>query len=251
MSTRSHLDSPPFHPKNNITANIDERQQWVRQLLVDEGIWTGFAHSRDHWLSNVFRDHGGNQVEESLMGVLVGLSKLGRMDLLKPVCLCLASRQYDHCALRLLQEGQHEGFKEIFGLAPGHVHDQVLAFAVHKKLDGLVDFMWPHLDRRAFVSLPFSRALEVTNDHAGPLLLRHLDLVAMLKEFKNIPGAIGKVDRWSAQNIDQGLMVFPNLDRSTNYWVKKLPMLRSTQKAKVLDEALSPEPVPPRSRPRF
>lgn len=241
----------PFSPGSNITANINDRQKWIRQLLVDEGIWTGFEQSKDHWLSNAFRDHGGNQVEEDLVGVLVGLSKLGRLDLLKPVCLCLASRQYDHSALRLLQEGQQEGFKEVFRLAPGHVHDQILAFAVYKKLDDLVDFMWPHLDRRAFASLPFSRALEVTNDHAGPMLLRHLDPVALLKEFKYIPGAIGKMDRWWAQNIDQGLMAFPSLDRSTSYWVKKLPMLRATQKAKVLDEALSPEPVPPRLRPRF
>ena len=116
MSTRSHLDSPPFLPKGNLTSNSSERLAWARAYLTEKGFWTDFASSTDWRLSCLFRDNASGQVDSVIGSAIGALALKGAVSEVHALCLCLSEKSCHDTVYSVLQSQHYDVFEELFYL---------------------------------------------------------------------------------------------------------------------------------------
>lgn len=243
----------PFDPETNASTNVRERVEWLRQLLVGQGVWRGFENSTDYRLSNFFRPTNG--LEPHFSGVADWAIENNRFELLNPlldcatsqagqsmICNWLSAREtpaHDHC------------FEKHFRRLPIHKHKDVLALALSRRKAQSYGFLMAHLDPVVKTVSAVRQALEAEAEAVGKWVLAGIDPLEAIRHNTIGPEQRLVIDRWWCQCIQEGTLPMPETSRSLSNWAKRLPCLKALLTEKRLEETLPAAPVPAQRKPRM
>lgn len=235
----------PFHPETNGTANAQERVEWVRQLLVDQGVWRGFENSTDYRLSNFFRPTYGP--EPHLSGLTEWAIENNRLELLNPLLDCATSKAGQSMVCNWVSAGETPEhaycFEQHFHRLPIHKHSEVLALALSRKKAQSYDFLMAHLDPTVKTVLAVKQAIQAEAEAVGKWVLVGIDPLDAIRQNMTGPDQRLVIDRWWCQCIQEGTLPMPETSRSLSNWAKRLPCLKALLTEKRLEENLPAAPV--------